>query len=48
MLQRKEKLEMRKLIEKRESKKLSDALMMQEIRIRDRKIYKQYVKNPIE
>jgi hypothetical protein len=39
---------MRKLIEKRESKKLSDALMMQEIRIRDRKIYKQYVKNPIE
>jgi len=48
LLQRKEKLEMRKLIEKRESKKLSDALMMQEIRIRDRKIYKQYVKNPIE
>ena len=48
LLQRKEKLEMRKLIEKRESKKLTDVVLMNEIRVRDRKIYKQYIKNPLE
>lgn len=38
---------MKKLIEKRESKKLTDAVVMSEIRARDNKIYRQYVKNPI-
>ena len=39
---------MRKLIEKKESKKLIDSVIMNEIRARDKQIYKQYVKNPIE
>ena len=48
LLKRKEKLDMRKLVEKKEAKRLTDAVMMKEVRIKDKKLLKQYVKNPIE
>ena len=48
LLQRKEKLDLMKLREKKESKRLTDAVIMNEIRAKDKKIYRQYIKNPIE
>ena len=48
LLMRKEKLEMRKLVEKKEAKRLTDAVVMKQVRIKDKELFKQYVKNPIE
>ena len=48
LLKRKEKLDMRKLVEKKEAKRLTDAVVMKEVRIKDKQLLKQYVKNPIE
>ena len=48
LLKRKEKLDMRKLVEKKEAKRLTDAVVMKEVRIKDKVLLKQYVKNPIE
>ena len=48
LLKRKEKLDMRKLMEKKEAKRLTDAVVMKEVRIKDKQLLKQYVKNPIE
>lgn len=45
---RKEKLDMRKLVEKKEAKRLTDAVVMKQVRIKDKELFKQYVKNPIE
>ena len=36
LLKRKEKLDMRKLIEKKEAKRLTDAVVMKEVRIKDK------------
>ena len=48
LLKRKEKLDMRNLMEKKEAKRLTDAVVMKEVRIKDKHLLKQYVKNPIE
>lgn len=48
LLKRKEKLEMRKLVEKKEARRLTDAVVMKEVRIKDKQLFKQYIKNPNE
>jgi hypothetical protein len=45
---RKEKLDMRKLVEKKEAKRLTDAVVMKQVRIKDKELFKKYVKNPTE
>ena len=46
LLMRKEKLDMRKLVEKKEARRLTDAVVMKEVRIKDKQLFKQYIKNP--
>jgi len=46
LLERKEQIERRKLVEKKESKILLDIEVKNQMRIRDRKAYKTFVKNP--
>jgi len=36
LLKRKEKLDMRKLVEKKEAKRLTDAVVMKEVRVKDK------------
>jgi hypothetical protein len=40
LLKRKEKLDMRKLMEKKEAKRLTDAVVMKEVRIKDKQLLK--------
>ena len=40
LLKRKEKLDMRKLVEKKEAKRLTDAVVMKEVRIKDKQLLK--------
>ena len=40
LLKRKEKLDMRKLMEKKEAKRLTDAVVMKEVRTKDKQLLK--------
>ena len=40
LLKRKENLDMRKLVEKKEAKRLTDAVVMKEVRIKDKQLLK--------